>query len=339
MLGSVAIKRCEYDMLFLNSKGGRTWRQANRNRLLELARKSITEPPKPRPIKNRDTSIALGAVASVLSQYAPGKAWPTPTHLEFLFLDLANGQRPSIAREFWPEFNEGLDEIYIKRLAESDKLAMRWNYLARIWPESTTDMFVDCYMKAPAADRQRCLLGRYRKNVGMPGTLPPLIQLEILTTIQGKLAQSSAGIAEGIYGSSYIPSWKTKNELETVDVAIGKVNCPGGAEKFVDQLSIQGGWKDPANLPEGFEGYERAGYLLSEWDQKYSLRGRRWFDDRLNALAKDEDSQFRLLAARAIGLRPVPQYMPVLEILKKDSDEEVRAQANEVAAFLDELTK
>ena len=110
-LGNTTLKESEHAMLFLDSEGGREWRQNHRSRLLELARMSIAPVPNPKRKSNDGTSIALGAVASVLSQGKQKKPWPTPPHLDFLFLDRATKNKPSVAFELWPELNVEIKKI------------------------------------------------------------------------------------------------------------------------------------------------------------------------------------------------------------------------------------
>ena len=326
-------------MLFLDSKGGREWRRNRRSRLLELARMSIAPVPKPKPKPNDGTSIALGAVASVLSQGAQKKPWPIPPHLDFLFLDRATEQKPSLAFELWPELNAEIDKI--ERLNDKYKLSLRWNYLAKIWPEASIEMFVDCYLKTPAESRQHCLLGTYLESRGLPGTLAPKVQLEILETIKQRLKASKNAVAKGVLLQYRQQS--TKNEFDTIDIAISQVDCVEGAEMSAKVFLRYKSGKDPFQISEGVEGHFGAAYFLGQKDQRYSSQylpgNQRWYDDRLPVFANHYISKFRMLAARLIRARPIPKYMPTLEALKRDSNEKVKAEAEKTEASLDKLRK
>jgi len=330
-LGSTQVKESEYAMLFLDSKGGAQWRQENRERMLELARLSIAPPPDEPRIKNRDTSIALGAVISVLSLGRKQKPWAIPQHLDFLFLDYGSQPKSSAAFEFWPQFDVGLEDL--EKISEMDRLSMRWNYLAKMWPESNAEMFVDCYMKMSPEARQNCLLGVYRNSVGIPGTLPVSAQLEILRRIREQIKNSSEPWAKGIYREHH--RGKTNNELETLDCALAEIDSVEGAKMYL-RLRDPTSWKS-TRPNEGYERYQRVIYRLSKSDDKYATRDRRWFKDRMIQLVKHRNPDLRLWAVHAIKVRPVPEYIPLLASLQLDTDEGVSKAANDVAAFLDRL--
>ena len=337
-LGSAKILQSEYDMLFLDTNSGARWRSANQERLLELASKSIAPPhDEPNSKQNRDVSTALGAVAKVLGSQGSRDRWPIPEHLEFLFLDNRTEQRPTMAMQFWPEFDAGLDSIDVRKLSARLKLLARWNYLARLSPESTAEMFVECYLRTPPRERQWALVGSC--GLELPGTLAPDVQLEILSGIKRRLAENPDNIGDGRGGFGlFFHDRTTENELETIDLALSGVACRDGANRYVEEYYNACKRKGRGlNHLAGFQGYQSVCYRLAESENVLAGTGRRWVDERLHGFANHEDPEVRLYAVRAIRCRPVKEYMPALERLRQDENEKVSAAANEVAEFLEQL--
>ncbi len=332
-LGSAVVKMSEYEMLFLDSLGGKEWRQQNRDRVLELAKASIAPPPKrPSKFKNSDSSIALGAVASVLNIGVNREPWPIPPHLNFLFLDHASEARPSIAMEFWPELDSGIDKI--EKLGKVQALAIKWNYLAKMWPESTTDMFVDSYLKSTPENRQAFLIGTSNNWISMPQSIPVPKQLEILLELKDRVAKENAS-GDGTF-LPYV-SKPTANEMETIDHAIVRLDCPQGAEMLL-KLYKPAYFKGMSqSTTDDYESYRSSKWKFSISPHFYIANRRQWREDRFDIIVDHEDPTLRMAALRLIQLRPIPRYMPALKALEKDEDPKVRNRAIEVSEFLESL--
>lgn len=333
-LGSIKVKQSLHQMLFLDSLGGRKWRQDNRETTLDLARRSIAPMPKPKPmVKNKDASLAFGAIASIFSQ-GNKEPWPIPEHLNFLFLDHGLEAKPSVAMEFWPEFTSGIEKI--ERISQLDRMAMRWNYLAKLWPESSADMFVETYIAEDSDLRQEFLLGKYRESVGLPQTLPVSAQLEILQNLQTTIRKNPKGVPDGVRLHDF-REHETANEIETIDHAISNIDSQAGAETYLRLM--RSGLVQWADKSDGFDSYESLKWKFSTRYQKHDAFGKfHWRDDRIKVFAEDDDPLIRIVALQVIQHRPVPQYVKLLQNLTQDKDETVRKKALEVTAFLDDVS-
>ncbi|QEG20734.1 HEAT repeat domain-containing protein [Mariniblastus fucicola] len=330
--GSTKVKLSEYEMLFLDSKGGAQWRKSNRKYVLDLAQQSIAPNPLLAKSKDQDADTAMAAIANLLSLKTPTDPWPIAPHLEFLFLDHANEPRPSIAMEFWPELDSGIDKIETMHLTV--RLQLRLNYLARLWPESTPQMFVDCYLDSPPDVRQRCLLGIYENSVGIPQTIPAEVQLEILSKLKDEVKQSPDGVADGV--RLFPGDRESADELESIDYAIANLDCKQGAEMF---LKLRSQWFEKiAAIEDDYEVWRRSKFVFADAPHKYIPERRSWKEDRIEALARSDNPLHRSTVARLIQARPLPRYMSLLETLTTDEDSAVRQRAVEVKAFLGNLS-
>jgi len=183
--GSIKINGWLARLLQMNSPTGRKFRRENRDEILQLAIRSIgPRKEKEDKIKNRGMLQVLGAL--VASNSFGGSDWPTIPQLEFLMLDTTpEGNEQSLAKEFWP-YLDGMIDTFPK-IDESTQLRLRWKYLARIWPESNEDAFVDAYFDRASPHRQWALTERNRFTCGLPKSLPIATRMEILRRIKLKI--------------------------------------------------------------------------------------------------------------------------------------------------------
>ena len=346
-LGNTTIKRAEYRRIFLDSKGSREWRRDHRNRLLELARQSIkpiatVSKPRSKSNSKKQPEIALGEDANFLNFGRFLDTWSEQSHFELLFLDPPTRQQPSLGFEFWPEFDAAVEKA--EHIHGHAKLSLRWQYLAKIWPESSVEMFVECYMKSAPNWRQVCLLGCYFDHVGLPRTIPLEAQSEILQAIKKRVLASGEPFAKGVHLDLYASF--TRNEIESIDTAIAWIDSPASADAFVKVLAAYQTYHDrPSRKAIRFDSstfrHQYDHWRIYNYYQPKVMAWRdRWLSlDCVTALAKHKDPQRRLVAIGVIRYRPIPAFTKLLETLRQDSNEEVRVEAQELAAFVDELRK
>ena len=323
--GSIKINGWLAQLLQMNSPTGRKFRRENRDEILQLAIRSIgPRKEKEDKIKNRRLLQALGAL--VASNSFGGSDWPTIPQLEFLMLDTTpEGNEQSLAKEFWP-YLDGMIDTFPK-IDEATKLRLRWKYLARIWPESNEDAFVDAYFDRASPQRQWALILRNRFTCGLPKSLPIATRMEILRRIKLKIDKLPDSENPNFYFFSL--SNKKISEAQTIRYAIAWLPCPEGA-KMNFQLHPEKFSGSPATLMEG----------LSEY--RWPLKGGRPFarvahDDRFDLLVEHEDPKFRMSAVKVIRYLPKPRFMQALPNLIKDSDPEVKAEALKVQDELKEI--
>ena len=337
-LGSVEVDRWQKEILFLDTPVGQAYRKEHEKEILELAIRSLG-PIEKGKVDPRDKNLnqVINALQSSLNQsFVPNFRWPLP-HLEFLFLDAKNQtkpdpNKPSLAMKFWPYFDSMLEAQ--SRIAQIIRLKARWLYLARIWPESTPEMFADAYFKTDASNRQRVIAGRFR--TGLPDTIPVHSRLEIFNLIKDRAKDLPAGVPpEKIFYYQEDIELLPKNEVESIKRAIAKLDCKEAADVLMDTVFTK--FLEEMDL----EKVRSADPYTNDALQRLSCRlhGLQWIplDYRVEALANHADPKFRQIAIAMIRQRSTQRLASLLKELKKDKDPDVKSFALEVDAELNKL--
>ncbi|MEJ7590015.1 MAG: hypothetical protein WKF77_00550 [Planctomycetaceae bacterium] len=93
--------------------------------------------------RNWQSSRLLAIARSGLSQFSMSSG-SLSADLNFLFLDREfTSAQPSLAMQCWPDLKAVTAGI--PRHSAQDAFKIRWEYLGRLWPESTPAMFVDVF--------------------------------------------------------------------------------------------------------------------------------------------------------------------------------------------------
>ena len=335
--GNIKINQWHKKLINLDSPTGRDFRRTHRQELLQLAIRSLGPiEQKETKIEDREMRLVMGALtASVPSLSGGSGKYPIINHLEFLMLDApGTKEQPSLAMEFWPFFDAMLDTF--PKVGDHIRLRSRWDYLGRLWPESNEDSFVEAYLKTSSLARQEVLIGINLKNHGLPDILPLDTRLKILKRIKDeveKLPDSKKETFSSLYLNRRI------SEESSIEHAIARLDCPEGGATYM-RLNAKYFVKDVK--PHLGPDLHSSKYLyrlmdLLQFRLHYPKRFAR--DDRVDACARHEDPDFRLMAVAVIRHVPKPRYVRLLAELTNDSEPFVRAEAIKVKERLDEIRK
>lgn len=337
-LGSAHTDHWYQELLMLDSPVGNEYRESHRAELVDLANRSLKPvPKKPRSKKDRDDSVALGALNSIFGGNIFGgnnssTDAPIPQHLEFLVLDSPSDKvaETSLGMEFLPELYSRLNEL--PEMKENIRLILRWNYLARLWPECGVEPFVNSYFETNSRWRQVALLGTHGER-WLPESLPVECRMEILSRILAKAETQNGAETEG----TFLLQGKTENELESIKRAIAVLDCPLAGATFVELNAgkfAEGGRLNPGEPPFDEEKMKRLQRQIGEYRpyRRKSAAGVKPMDflyrgDRINAFAQHSNPDIRMIAIAVIRDRPIPKHLPLLDSLAQDSNDEVKRWA------------
>ena len=231
--------------------------------------------------------------------------------LDFLFLDRAFSKNsPSLAMRFWPEL-DGVAQSMPEN-SRNEAFGLRWNYLSRLWPESTPDMFVKAFEQSDAAHH-------YVNIPLLPETIPAVDQFEIYqclleyerARVEKIPAQSfdSTGTDLRVYGN---------NNILTFSVRLFLTPCESAAKTLLDELTVDPKHPWWARLPT---------------DLAYDTQ----HEDLLRLIAEGGDARLQPLILPAIEHHPTVKRQALLEVLQRSVHTEVRDQAAAVKVRLENL--
>ncbi len=341
ILGNTTVERWMFERMALDSVAGRDWRKRNRRKLLALAKKSLGPKTYEQPKVSPGEIQFLGALESVARVSTPhlDERWMVPNHLEWLFIDhqqeLENrdaDDQKSLAMEFWPTFDAMLDDIPQFRDHTRDKL--RWNYLARLWPESTQDMFIGSYMAMDIISRQNLLTGfpagtvPYRSP--LPDVIPAETKLEILRRIRHRVQEERVDADVKTYRwidvfdpFLYEPELEA-TELAVIDWAIASVDHPSVIDDWMKLTEADFG-KEPANRSMPFP-----------HPKVFTLPHNAGFDRHVLELAKHRNPEFQRIAIDAVQKFPSPNRLIALDAIIANGHADLRARAKQLKRELNE---
>ena len=268
----------------LDSPAGRKFRMENESRLLELS------------------ANAFGNFERMSGTF--------PDKLQFLFMDRnpADGIK-SLAMKFWPTYESIVDSMKHPDHGKAEEL--KWEYLAKMWPESTVEMFVK------AADHEM----KGRQQTTLPATMPAEDQFKIYAAVQDKWKKRLATLTEPIgrdqYNYERAYHW-VKWEIERIESLLQNLPCLSSAERFAAFYEADFSNEQQSNL---------AKWIVSD----------RIHDDHLEVLASHKSVAFRLAVVPAIRNHPIARRRLLLQKLKTDEDPDVRDKAIQIEADLNHL--
>ncbi len=234
-----------------------------------------------------------------------------PTELDFLFIDREySRQRPSMAMTFWPELDgRAKGEPTHSRDAT---LKMRWDYLARLWPESTAEMFLSALRDANAGE------GSF--NVPrFPEALSADAKYVVFTAILDAETKRVATIVDDPENLQYSgPKYLGNQVLRQLRSQLWALPCEAAARHLANELTT-----DPKH---------------EAWNQLPSiLSHNRQNEDLLRLMAESDDSKLQLLTLPAIERHPIRNRVELLNGLMSAEALAVRETAIAVKQRLDEL--
>lgn len=274
-----------YRLMWLRSQLGKSFRQQQSREILKIARGGLT-----------DFAMSSGSF---------------PPDLDFLFLDREfTPEQPSLAMKMWYELDSLANGV--PKHARSQMLRMRWDYLARMWPESTPQMFISALQQAIAAD----------ESLSLPefhSSLPANSQFEILQALLDaeleRVAKLPADLPERRFDG---PKYRGEQLISVLKSKLRLVPCDAAARRLVQEAA-----SDAKHFP---------------WDWlsavlKYDTQ----HEDLLRQFAEAEVTNLQLAILPAIEHHPTPGRQALLERLLTAKDERVRAGAVVVKRKLTEL--
>ena len=261
-----------YELMWLRGPVGREFRRQNESRLLELARNSV-----------EDFDLMTGSL---------------PTDLGFLFVDREwTADDPSLAMRFW----EDVDQMakLVPDHSHEQALRMRWDYLGRLWPESTIEMFVEAYSRQQVKGRLSAVL---------PESIDPSDQAEIYATLLEFEDTRKELLPDDGSQSIDNPSYAAQLNRGDLQQRLFDLPCEASALMMLDQLRIDPEGSVCRNLPERM--------------QVDTLH-----DDLVRVLAESGEPELQQMALTAIEHHPTPERRAVLTGLLEADDEQVREAA------------
>ncbi|HUT28204.1 MAG TPA: hypothetical protein VMX13_00320 [Sedimentisphaerales bacterium] len=265
-----------YLLANLRSPLGRSFRRAHRQRIMEMAHLAV-----------QDNSHRLSE------------------KLNFLFLDVDDLGEKSLAAEYWPRF------ISVVRNGRTGSFALekQFEYLARMEPASTAEMYVQAWKNHRGDDTE------------FDSALHKLRELTIPLT---KREQIHAALTRAVQDDvSNITGYSDENRLrKDILMALKGRILPWTEQDQAQHIFAQVQQEDSQYKPEAV-----AAWLTHERPDHPLVK----------ILADSEKPEFRSLVMGAIRERPTPENREILKRLLKDGDEQVRTAAEAAAAELKKL--
>jgi hypothetical protein len=234
-----------------------------------------------------------------------------PADLNFLFLDHpGTDSRPSLAMRFWPDLD---------RLAKSapdhahnEMLKMRWNYLSRLWPESTTEMFIDSFHQTTRSEQILYI-------PDLPQTLSAEARFEILEAVLTAEIERVGKLPADPEDQRYDgPKYRGEQNIARLKDNLIRLPCTAAAQQLLSDLAADPKhtwWK---RLP---------GYL--QYDTQH--------EDLLSLMASSSDDRLQSMVLPAIEHHPTAPRRRLLETLLKSPHDHVREDATRVQQKLTAL--
>ncbi|MCA8992561.1 MAG: hypothetical protein KDA88_11300 [Planctomycetaceae bacterium] len=165
-------------------------------------------------------------------------AWSIPDGLDYLFVDFGStvapqvnygGSTPSLAMQFWPKFDGMMHAVPERRQQET--LRGRWTYLARMWPESTVEMFAKSF--AEAAENQD-----FTFAPNFPEDFPPSEQFRILSGVIELEEQRVSTLREDPEEQRYNgPKYRAQLGISRLKERRSELPCVESAELLVTEMT------------------------------------------------------------------------------------------------------
>jgi hypothetical protein len=259
-----------YLLSILDSPGGESFRQEHAHRIREMAD---------------------GVTARV----------DAVEELAFLFVDLDKGEK-SLACQYWPRFKT------LSRRRKRDAIVMQYEYLLRMEPVSTADMYVEAFSELPG-DYSR-VSGAFKGLKALPDSKRELVTLALRRAVEED--------------SSHVTGWSGSDPHGARDFLLRDLNAVVSKRMLAERVLKDLHLAMPNAKPEGVKDW------LANAEPGHPL---------MPMLGQDADPALRVLVLDAIKTHPTPANREILQTLLKDDDEQVRGQAEDTGAALSALAE
>ncbi|MCA9031809.1 MAG: hypothetical protein KDA66_13430, partial [Planctomycetaceae bacterium] len=260
-----------HKLVLLDSPLGAEFRRQQKDKLLDIARDAFDE-----------NSIMVGSM---------------PDGVEYLFLDAGasiapqsshGGNTSSLAMQFWPKFDGMMHAV--PEHSRQEALRESWTYLARMWPDSTVEMFAKSFAEAAeGAD--------YIYVPNFPDDFPASEQFKILSGVIESNEKRVSKLADDPEEQRYDgPKHQAMRGLGQLKERRFELPCAESAELLVAEMTA---------------------------DPKHSWRGRlQWFlnydrqhDDLLRLITNNGGAELQKLIIPALENHPIPSRRELLRKL------------------------
>lgn len=229
--------------------------------------------------------------------------------LSFLFLDrVYSKDHPSLAMQFWRE---------VKAVTADDSvhqsMQIRWDYLGRLWPESTPEMFIDV-----VDDEFR--ISEHVHFVELPSSMPVRDQYQVLMAVLADWQKRVSQLVRvpGDDNNYSSPRQKHLRLISTLREVLYRLNCEEAAAQLLTDMKAE---------PEHSWHKSIANFL------KYDTT----HEDLIRLIATGDDIKLQRDVLPAIQNHPIPERVRLLDVLLKSTDETVRTEATAVQAYIEKL--
>ncbi|MFO0999189.1 MAG: sulfite exporter TauE/SafE family protein [Planctomycetaceae bacterium] len=229
--------------------------------------------------------------------------------LNFLFLDRKfSKDHPSLAMQFWREVKGATAEDSVHQ-----SLQIRWNYLGRLWPESTPSMFIDV-----VDDEFRN--SDYVNFAELPGTMPVRDQYQVLMAVLADWQKRVSQLVRvpGDDNNYMSPRQKHLRLMNSVREILYRLHCDEAAAQLLADMKAE-----PDHSWHG----SIASFL------KYDTT----HEDLIRLIATGDDVKLQRDVLPAIQNHPIPERVRLLDELLKSADETIRTEAASVQTYLQTL--
>lgn len=285
-------------LIAMDSPGGQCFRIANSDGIFSAADRVLTE--------NRDIEMLPASIASLC-------------------------RAPSLAMNFRPNV-----EGFATHRRSGTSLSVRFEYLSRMWPTSTSQMFADVVTEMP--------VGNYGWGYVAPLTqLQPKPRFAVLTAIIDALRERRKNYLKPRKPNGNEPHSILNREIGRFNSQRMEIASADAARVFIEY------WEDWAERYEArVAGWELNPETRPKWGRisdadswTWSLRWHTRKDstrhDHIEALGNHSDPRFRAAALPAIRHHPTGRRLKVLKKLLSDPDETVQCEAFAVHDDLERL--
>ena len=314
-VGNAKVNRWFYQLMYQDSPGGRQFCRDHRERLLQIAVRSFE--PVPRKKAGTETErLAQMVRTAILSNARAPRRHATPAHLDFLFLDQAfTTDGKSLAMEFWPYFDRKLATT--PEIRSASILRARWNYLARMWPESTVEMFVAAYpdrsplYEYPGSNRRTA-------QYYLPDNIPADVRFAILVGVRDRLRQKLRSLPDP--QQALDNPYNAVNDIDPLGWSMQQLPCPASATQFMQSY-------------EADESSEKLNELRKRMANDIV------HNDLFELLARHDNPELRSVALLAIGNHPIARRVALLNELLDDPAPAIRTEAAKLHQELEALKR
>jgi len=272
-------------LMRLRTPLGAKFRRQQQSNLLEIARKGMTR-----------FSLSSDLFSGVF--------------LSLLFSDREfSDEQPSLAMQFWQDVKAATADQSVHQSHQ-----IRWEYLGRLWPESTPAMFVDVLQDAVQKHAD------YVHLLELPNTMPLADQYQVLMAVIQDQQQTVATIPRvpGDDTNYMTPRQKHLRVISTLRELLYHLPCEQAAAQWLADMKAEPDHSWHKNI---------ANFL------KYDTT----HEDLIRLIATGDHVKLQRDMLPAIQNHPILSRVQLLEGLLKSPDESVRQEAAAVKAYLDNL--